>query len=60
MRACLCSRRELAYCKLTLMIDVSSQLRLVFYVALNSCLFFFADMNSLDWVLPMGKKSRDG
>ena len=41
------------------MIDVSSQLRLVFYVALNSCLFFFADMNSLDWALPMGRKSRD-
>ena len=36
-----------------LMIDMSTQLELVFYVAL-------VDMNSLNWALPMGRKCKDG
>ena len=39
------------------MVDVSLQLVLSFYVTLDSCLAFFADMNSLNWASLMGRKA---
>ena len=42
------------------MVDVSSQLVLVFCVTLDYCLFLFAYMNFLNWALPTGRKSRVG
>ena len=42
------------------MVDVSSQLVLAFYVTLDSCLAFFADMNSLNWASLTGKKAWAG
>ena len=40
------------------MVDMSSQLGLVFYVALDFRLVFFTDMNSLDWASPTRRNSR--
>ena len=40
------------------MVDMSSQLVLAFYVTLDFCLIFFADMNFLNWASPTRRKSR--
>ena len=69
MRARSCDRRELAYYELTHGRHELAhgrrelayyELILCFLLTLNSCLVFFADMNSLNWASPTGRKSRGG